>query len=225
LISLFAFGCTPTDSNTVPTSQLKAQIQVVADGTGQTAVQTSLVSHADGTPPLNEDSIELVDGDNLTATSDGTSLAMQESFIPVVGQYLYTATFSSDAAGESFVVVLDRPEGDSAGPSTATLPDPFVMTAPASVSRAQALTVTWSPSGTADEIAIAFAGCGDAQLGPMADTGSATFAADTLTSVAASCAGTLTITRSRAGDLDAAYGQGGSITASQQRSLTLATTP
>jgi hypothetical protein len=225
LISLAVFGCTPANSNTVPTSQLEAQIQIVTDGSGQTTASASLYSHPSDAPPLNEDSIDLVDGDSLTATSDGTSLTMQESFTAIVDVYSYDATFSSDAAGESFAVTLDRAQGTSAGPSTATLPDPFALTAPASASRAQPLTVTWSPSGTSDPISVAFVGCGDAQLGPLADTGSATFPGNTLTSTTSSCAGTLTVTRSRAGALATAYGQGGSITAEQQRTASIATTP
>jgi hypothetical protein len=224
LVSLFAFGCTPTPSANVPTSQLQAQVQVTADGTGPTTVEAWLLSHAPGTPLLNEESIELVDGDSLTATSDGTSLTMQQSFTPVVDQYTYSATFSSDTAGESFSVALQREHATSAGRSTASLPDPFTMTAPTSMSRAQPLTVMWSPSGTSDQVTVAFAGCGDAKIGPTADTGSATFAANALTATD-SCAGTITVTRTRAGTLDPSYGQGGSISASQQRLQAITTTP
>jgi hypothetical protein len=225
LILLVAVGCTPTNSNTVPTSQLAAQITVSADGTGQTTVQTALFSHASGSPPLNEDSIDLVDGDSLTASSDGSSLAMTQSFTTVVDEFTYSAVFPSDGPGESFSVVLTRTQDESAGPSTATLPDPFTLTAASTASRSQPLTVTWSPSGTSDAISVAFVGCGDATTGTIADTGTATFAADALTSSTSACSGYLTVTRSRNGTLADAYGQGGAITASQVRTQTIATTP
>lgn len=225
LASVAALGCTPTNSNTVPTSQLQAQIQVNADDSGNATVQAELFSHPSGAPPLNEDSIDLVPGDSLTATSNGSALAMNESFTPIADEYMYSAAFAAAAADQSFSVTLDRTQGESAGPSTVTLPAPFAVTPPTSVSRSQAITVTWSPSGSSDAVSISFAGCGDANLGPVPDTGTATFAANALTSPTSSCAGTLAITRSRNGTLATAYGQGGAITANQVRTLSITTTP
>ncbi len=222
LVLLVVPACNLADSDTVPMSELQADITVVADGSGTADVYAWLWNHPDGAPPLNEDSIQLVDGDQLTATSAGDSVAMQEAYL--VAEYRYAASFATAAPGQSFTTVLDRASGDSAS-STVTLPDPFDLTAPATTSRAQPLTITWTPSGSSDAIALQFDGCGDAKLGPLADTGSATLDANALSSTTEACQLSLTMTRTRTGSLDQAYGQGGSITAAQQRTTVIATTP
>jgi hypothetical protein len=219
-------GCDPASSNTVATDDVRADLQVIADGTGQTQVFAWLWTHRAGDPPLNQDSIELVDGDRLTATSGTQTIAMQET--DLVAEYRYDATFDSDAAGQSFTIALDRTSDASAPASTVTLADPFSMSAPASFSRDQALVLEWSPAGASSDLITANVegSCASGQVGPVPDTGSLTIAASTLSAQDQStCNVTLELTRTHAGVLDAAYGQGGSIVSMQQRSATLISTP
>jgi hypothetical protein len=219
-------GCNFANSNTVATDDVRADLQVIADGTGQTQVLAWLWTHRAGDPPLNQDSIELVDGDQLTAMSGGQTIAMQET--DLVAEYRYDATFDSDVAGQSFTIALDRTSDASAPASTVMLADPFTMSAPDSFSRGQPLPLAWSPSGApSDLITASFAGsCASGQIGPVPDTGSLTIAAAALSSQDQStCNVTLELTRTHPGVLDAGYGQGGSIVSMQQRSMTLVSTP
>jgi hypothetical protein len=107
-----------------------------------------------------------------------------------------------------------------------TLPDPFTVSSPTTASRAAPLTITWTP-GSSDQISINATGCASAQLGPLPDTGTATFPAGTLVAdpADASCDLAFDISRTRSGTLDPAYGQGGSIAAIQRRTTTITSTP
>jgi hypothetical protein len=226
-VLLLGSGCVSADSNRVPTDQIAAELQVTADGSGQTIAHGWLWTHRAGDPPLNETSIELVDGDRLVASSSGSSLAMQET--EILNAYGYDAIFDSDGAGQSFQIALMRDSDASAPSSSVTLPAPFTVTVPTTFARSAPLTVTWTSSGSADEMRFRFVGaCVDAELGPVADTGQATFPAGAVTAKAggpASCMLSLEASRSRSGSLDPAYGQGGAITATQQRTVTLTATP
>jgi hypothetical protein len=225
LISVLGSGCTLTDSNAVATADLHADIQILATGTGGSTASAWLLSHRDGDPPLNLESIRLVDGDAISATSNGRSIEMEQS--SVVLEYRYDATFDTADADQRFELALTRAGDTSAPHSVVTLPLPFTPSVPATASRAAPLAITWSPSGSSDPIAIHLTGCASADLGPLPDTGSATVPAGVLVGdpAGATCAVAVDVTRTRTGTLDPAYGQGGSIVAIQQRSAMLTSTP
>jgi hypothetical protein len=222
-----ATACTPVDSNTVHTRDLRADIMVVADGSGAAAVYAWLFSHRRGDPPLNQDTIRLVDGDTISATSRDRTVAMQQSDLVV--EYRYDATFDSADSGQTFEIALDREADASAPHSIAVLPAPFAITLPATFSRSAPLTISWSPSGSADPITVHFSGCAGAQLGPYPDTGSATFPAGAIPAGSghanATCDLAVAIDRTRSGTLDPAYGQGGSIVGTQERDASITSTP
>jgi hypothetical protein len=220
-----AVGCTPTDSNAVTTSNLHADIQVLTTGSGGSTVSAALFSHRDGDPPLNFETIRLVDDDLLSVTSNGHSVVMDESDLVV--EYQYDAAFETADAGERFDVSLDRAADTSAPHSAVTLPEPFTPNLPTTASRSAPLTLTWSPSGSADPIAIHFTGCASVDLDTIADTGAVTIPAGALVAdpSTASCDVAVEVSRTRSGVLDPAYGQGGSIVATQQRNATLTSTP
>jgi hypothetical protein len=218
-------GCTPIDSNVVTTANLHADVQVLTTGSGGSTVSAALFSHRDGDPPLNFETIRLVDDDLLSATSNGHSVVMDESDLVV--EYRYDAAFATADAGQSFEVSLERVTDVSAPHSSVTLPEPFAPNMPAAASRSAPLTITWSPSGSADPISIHFTGCASAELGTIADTGAVTVSAGTIVAdpSTATCDLAVELSRTRAGLLDPAYGQGGSIVATQQRNATLTSTP
>jgi len=218
-------GCTPTDSNMVTTANLGADVQVLTTGAGGSTVYASLFSHRDGDPPLNFETIRLVDEDVLSVTSSGHSVVMDESDLVV--EYQYDAAFATADAGQRFEVSLDRVDDASAPHSSVTLPEPFTPQLPATASRSAPLTITWSPSGSADPISIHLTGCASADLDKIADTGAVTIPAGTVVAdpSSSSCDVAVEVSRTRAGSLDPAYGQGGSIVATQQRNATLTSTP
>jgi hypothetical protein len=218
-------ACTPIDSDAVTTANLRADVQVIADGTDTTAVYAWLFSHKDGDPPLNFETIRLVEADSLSATSNGSSVAMRESDLVV--EYRYDAMFGAAAPEQTFEVALDRATDTSAPHSSVSLPAPFAPTIPTTSSRSAPLTITWSPSGTTDPVSIHVSGCASAQLDGLADSGAATLPAGTIVADQAgeTCDVSVEITRSRSGMLDPAYGQGGSITAEQQRTVAMTTSP
>ncbi|MEO6777248.1 MAG: hypothetical protein ABI467_30245 [Kofleriaceae bacterium] len=223
-IFLALASCTPVDSGAVTTAKLHADLQVLATGTGGSQVFAWLFSHRDGDPPLNLETIRLVDDDTLTATSNGSSVAMQEVDLGV--EYRYDAAFAAAEADLRFDIALARTTEPSAPASSVTLPAPFTPTGPATASRSAPLTLTWS-GGSSDPVSIHVTGCASADLGPIADTGAATFAAGTVVAdpVGATCDLAFEISRRRTGTIDPAFGQGGSIVAIQQRTLTITSTP
>jgi hypothetical protein len=225
LVFVLAVGCTPTDSDVVTTANLHADIEVTSTGSGGSTVSAWLLSHRDGDPPLNFETIRLVDHDTLSATSNSHSVVMEQS--SVVIEYRYDATFDTADAGQRFEVSLDRAADQSAPHSSVTLPEPFTPALPATASRSAPLTIAWSPSGSADPISIHVTGCVTAQLLAIADTGTTTFPAGALVAdpPTATCELAVAVSRTRSGSLDPAYGQGGSIVATQQRTATLTSTP
>ena len=224
VIALVA-GCTPVDSNVVATAKLRADIQVVATGTGGATVSTWLFSHKDGDPPLNFETIRIVDDDTLSAVSNGAVIPMEEVDLGV--EYRYDAAFATADSGQRFKVELDRASDRSATDSAVTLPDPFTLTAPATASRSAPLTLTWSPSGGPDPITINLSGCASKDLGPLPDTGATTVPGAALLADPsdATCVLSIEVSRTRTGMLDGSYGQGGSIVAIQRRTTTLTSMP
>lgn len=224
ILFALAAGCTPVDSNVVDTANLRADLQVLSTGDGSSTVYAWLFSHKDGDPPLNEETIRLVDDDAITAISNGSSIAMQEADLGV--EYRYDATFASAEPDQSYEIALARSAEIGAPDSYVTLPDPFTLTGPTTASRSAPLTITWTPGGS-DQISINVTGCASAQLGPLPDTGTATFPVGAMVADPsdATCDLAFDVSRTRTGTLDRAYGQGGSIVAIQRRTTTITSTP
>ena len=222
---VLGFGCTPTDSDVVTTANLHADVEVLTTGSGGSTVTAALFSHRDGDPPLNFETIRLVDQDVLSATSNGHSVVMDEADLVV--EYQYDAAFETADAGQRFEVSLQRVADESAPHSSVTLPEPFTPALPAMASRSAPLTITWSPSGSADSMSIHFTGCASPELGAIADTGTLTIPAGAIVAdpSTATCDVAIELSRTRSGLLDPAYGQGGSIVATQQRNATLSSAP
>ena len=218
-------GCAPVDSDAVATAGLRADIQVLTTGSGGSTVYAWLFSHRDGDPPLNFETIRLVDEDVMSVTSKDHAVVMTESDLVV--EYRYDAAFETADAGQHFEVSLDRAGDASAPHSTVTLPEPFTLATPATASRSAPLTIAWSPSGSTDQISVHLTGCASTQLDAIADTGSVTLPAGSVVAdpSTATCDLAVEVSRTRTGLLDPAYGQGGSIVASQRRTTSLSSTP
>jgi hypothetical protein len=223
-------GCSKSDSGDILTSGMYGSINARASGTGTTLVSTSLFLGN----PINLNFIELSDGDRLVVRHGG------QEVVPTEGELLnvvsYTASFPTDAEGEEFEVAFERDVDAGAPSSVATLPAPYTLAPPpASSSRAAALTLTWSPSGTGDAMTLVVEGsCIDTANVPVAgDPGTVTIAAATLRKKMAamgqtiddSCQATVKVERKREGVIDAHFGKGGHATGIQARSATFTTAP
>lgn len=223
---LLAAACGTTQSDSLLTSGMSAEISAVSNGSGTTAVTAELFN---GDP----DQLIFVDldaNDQLVATAGSQSDPMTQQQLGNIIDY--TAQFSIADGGTQITVDLQRDIDAGAPSSTATLPAPFTLGALASsASRAADLVVTWGPSGAGDPMSWQVEGsCVATASGTMTDTGSVTIAAGALvlasgTNVPTSCSVTLSVFRVRSGTLDSHFGHGGSISAEQVRTAQLTSTP
>jgi hypothetical protein len=234
---LTAAGCQSIASNDVKTAGIYADLSAASDGMS-TTVEARLKTGGS----LSNTYLDLQSGDSLTAYDGNDTAPMSRN--SVLGEVWYSATFAAGMSGDMIRVDFERAKdmmtqqclGSGAPNSVATLPEPFTMTGPTSsvaFSRAKSsITVTWTNSGQPDPMNWSVGGTCIAPLGgTTADTGSLTIAAgqihglnDMNTNIS-NCAITIGLSRSRAGRVDAAYGEGGSFGATQGRQITVQSAP
>lgn len=227
LLVILLVGCAKTESDDILTSGIYAQISATALGDGTTTVSATLFVGN----PINFNYVELAGDDQLIASHGTEDQVMVER--ELFNTVAHEATLQGDAEGDAFEVAFVRTIDAGAPRSVATLPAPFMLVSrPATVSRADALTVTWSPIGTSDAMSWRVEGdCIEREEGPITgDPGTVTIPANTIKPRAGQgtpteCAMTLSIARTRAGTLDPAYGKGGIISGTQRRLASITTTP
>jgi len=228
IVTVTATGCKTTESDDILTHGMYASISATADGTGSTTVSTSLFLG----PPSDLIFVDLVGGDQLIAHNRDQAKVMTEQI--VLNIVSHTATFSGDAKDERFEVEFRRRVDPGAPSSVVTLPAPFTIgTVPASASRAAAFGVNWTgDGGTTDKMRWSMDGsCIQTASGTITgDPGSVTMPAGTIqkapgTNVADSCQVRLTVVRERSGSVDPAFGEGGTATGTQTRSVLFTSTP
>jgi len=220
-------ACTKTDSNDILTSGVYADLAAIGDGTTTDVSATLFLGE-----PIHLTYLDLEGDDQLIASHGSDSKTMVESI--VLNMVSHHAEFATSADGDEFAIAFDRSVDAGAPSSVATLPPGFALepVAAATQSRASELAITWSPAGTGDAMAWQATGdCIELEGSSITgDTGSATIAPNTLkkrmgTNIADQCAVTITVTRSRPGQLDAHYGKGGQISGQQRRSVTFTSAP
>jgi hypothetical protein len=231
--ALASAACTDLKSADLRTAGMSAYMTVQADGSGQTQVSTKLYVDNNST-----DYVTLSSGDSLVASVAGHSETMTESNI--LGIVSYAASFSGqDGSGAAYTVALHRGAMDVSAPnSTCSLPMAYTIGAPATgstFSRANdAMTVNYGPGSSGDAVNYSLSGScimGSGNVGVSGDPGSFTLARGSILAVPnqppsqSSCEVTLTITRTRAGTVDPAYGSGGQMNCVQTRSATFTSTP
>lgn len=226
-LMLLSVGCAKTESDDLLTSGMWAGFEARATGDGSTTVYATL--YVDNPATLNF--VELGDDDHLVVTSGGTMKTMSQSEL---GNLVSNAaTFTGDAGGTEFDIAFDREVDAGAPSSTISLPPPFAVDPPpTSASRAAALTLTWAPEGSGDEMRWDASGtCIASQTGSTGgDAGSYTLPAGALvkapgTGGADSCMVTFTLTLQRHGELDEHFTRGGEALGTQVRTVTWTTTP
>jgi len=218
---LLAAGCRQhVESTDIRTSGIYPDIDVSADGSGSTRVKVRLKVGG----PASNTVLDLIGDDRLTATAGGVTKTLDGS-----SGGSYSATFPTDAAGPIVIAFLRGADDDSAPATTVDLPAPFSVTlASRELSRAtDDLAFTWTPPGTGDLDAAIVGACVDLVLETIPDDGSATISRDRIHAAdsAAGCTVTLSLARSRSGEVDPAFTEGGSVTARQLREATFTTKP
>jgi hypothetical protein len=225
--ALGAAACTRVDSSDILTSGIYASISAQANGDGTTTVGAELLLGE----PTDLNFVDLTGSDRLTASFEGEDKVMIETIL--LNIVTHTATFQSDEGGDEFVVDFQRDVDAGAPSSIVTLPPGFTIAPPpATASRAQALTVTWSPASPDDTMRWSITGdCIElANATVSGDTGTVGIPSNMLVKragagVADACPVTLQMFRSRAGHVDEHYGRGGSAAGEQRRSITFTSTP
>jgi len=235
-IAAMSSGCGNTASENVKSGGISAQIVVKADGSGKTNVNTILNvgASAFGT------TLSLSKGDVLKATANGTTQVLSKS-TSILGDVSYETTFGFDATGTEFVVSLERSQDTSCPDSRVQLPAPFTITQPSigqAFSRQANVTLSWTPpAAVTGSIDVRYtthciATDGSTVSGPgsfsQPDTGSATFAAAKLLpspdqpyDQTKPCSSEIEFTRTIGGKLDPNYGEGGRVTGSQNRKVSI----
>jgi hypothetical protein len=232
LLIVFAFaGCSDTASENVTTQGIRAEIRVVADGSGFTAIRANLTVGSGG---VGGTQLDLSPGDSLTVTANGIGKTMVKD-TSILGIIDYTASFAFDEPNTMFVVAMNRDNATDAPNSNVALPDGFIISMPTNTTiytTGQSIEIVWAPSGTpvvpSASVTIdctlmsGQVGTGSQHIPLSTDTG---FASTPVASAMPSgaidtsrfCEGTIYLERIRNGNLDRNYGEGGRITGEQYK--------
>jgi hypothetical protein len=203
---------------------MSAEITAQSDGT--TTYVTAELFDGD---PLQLIFVDLGSGDQLVAQYNGDSSVMEQQQLLTIIEYI--ATFDDTHDGDSFSVAFNRTLDGGAPNSTMTLPSSFELDpVPATVSRASAMSLSWSPTSD-DAMSWQIEGpCIETATGGVSsDTGAVTIPAAMVVlasgSTQTSCDATLTVSRTEPGTLDHGFGHGGNANGVQTRTTTFTTTP
>ncbi len=221
-------ACTKVESSSIRTAGMSALMSVSADGSGKSIASAQLLVDANGT-----DHIDLSAGDSLSATAGGQSQPMSRSnFLNIV---TYNTEFQNqDKDGTEYVIAFVRTGDTNAPNSKVTMPAPFAIQAPAanaSLSRATDDIVVTYGGGTSDKMSWQASGDCITSAGQSisGDPGTFTIPKGMLKAEASkamtTCVVSIGISRSRSGQVDPAYGHGGTITAQQARSISISSKP
>jgi hypothetical protein len=200
---------------------------VVSYGSGQTTATASLNVDNNAT-----DFVALSSGDMLTATAGAMSQPLSED--DVLNEISYATTFSNESAsGTAYTIALERAADTSAPDSSCSLPAPYTIAAPAAgatVSLASSIVVSYGAGGTNDSVSYSLSGPCIQEQSSMSlggDPGMFTIASTSIVASDAAaafpCQVTLSLTRTRIGTIDPAFG-GGDIECTQSRMVTFALT-
>src|SRR6185369_3666985 len=230
--ALLFSGCGSTSSENIKSKAIHARINVKGDN-NSTKVDVSLtVGSASGT------AVVLRGSDSLKATARGTTQTLTKSQ-GLFGDVDYTTTFNFNVPDTEIVVNLDRPDDTSCPNSRLPMPDPFTVTSPAS---AQTFTsqgtvpVTWTPAGpSSGTVDLKFSTrCTNASgaavnfsrtftppdSGTILITGDGVLPTESYDTTKL-CSSDVEISRPANGTLDPNYGEGGSITGTQSRTVSI----
>lgn len=227
LATLALCSCNTQSASHYATNQIYADLAATSTDGANTTVSAVLRTGA-----LSLTFIELTTGDSLVGSTGSTSHPLVEASL--LGIVSYAASFSGGASGTAFNLALTRTVDSGAPTSAMTLPLPFTLTAPPSqVSRAAAVTFTWTNSAagtnTDPQDVIIKGDCLEDYTASIdASATQVTVAAGALykktSSSVDTCDANLVIERKRAGTVDPHY-LGGTATGVQARGATFQSAP
>lgn len=225
---LGSMACSSSDSEDIRTSGMYANYTAVSDGASTRVTATLRVGG-----PTSTNFVKLSSGDSLVASSGSESQTLTETHLLEI--YSYVGTLSVNAEGSVINFNFDRSAADEDAPnSNVTLPAEFSISAPTGgdQSRAQALTVTWAPSGSSDTMTVSVDGdcLRHRTFDVTGDPGTFTLNAGQVEplnsgSTGSSCSATIAVARRRNGSVDPAFGEGGLITGTQARTVSIRSIP
>ena len=233
LWSLALAGCyAEIDSPEIDTGEMSAEMRIVSHGTGTAEAAVELFSGDSRSRYVRLDTA--VDTLELASGSTAALFTLDDA---LSGQLIYRTSLAGDGAETAFRVGLTRAGKASAPSSTVTLPPPYEVSSPGPADTYRTadggfIPVKWSDK-SADPMVLQLSGpCilpASASVDPSKGGYDWPLAAVPRNTGAAqrSCEVTLTVERQRAGMLDPAFGQGGSLVAVARRAVTftLDTTP
>jgi hypothetical protein len=228
LLLVLACACTKTESTSVLTSGVSAELTVVGYGDGRTIAWGRLKVG----DPGSSNFLDIIGDDRLEANTGASTQRMSKG--EFLGLVSYRADFKgSDLGGTKYTIAFERNVDDGAPNSHCTLPAPFKPASIAegsSISRANGtFDITWGADSAGDKMRWQASGtCIERASGSIAgDPGALRIdgikAAQNKS--AETCDVTVEIFRERPGTLDASYGKGGSITCEQTRSIKFKSAP
>lgn len=220
-------ACESVSSTDVLTNGMYANLEVSADGSG-TSRANAVLRVGGGSSNVY---VDLVEGDTLTVKQGEDTVELEKSS---VGDFReYNAEFEVDEEGSAFDFAFTRDVDEGAPSSIVVLPAKFEITAPevdATISRAEDLTFTWD-GGSDDGMRYNMDGdCVFSEGETLdGDEGTYTIPGGTIESVdenePETCSIELVLSRVRAGDVDAGFGEGGSAEGVQVRRLKFVSAP
>lgn len=220
-------GCAAIESEDLRTSGIYANVVVVADGEGSSDV--TAVLRAGGA--LSTTFVELTGDDVLTATLQEETVVMNEISLGNLNSFV--AEFQSDEPGVDYVISLERSLDEGAPNTVIQLPEPFEIDPPTITEFARGtedLTITWTPADSGDNMRVTIDGdCFLVHTDELSgDPGTWTLEAGVLEDTgtdSTNCEADITVERRQSGTLDPNYGEGGSATGIQQRTVSVQSTP
>ncbi|HET8934946.1 MAG TPA: hypothetical protein VFN67_15970 [Polyangiales bacterium] len=223
LLLVLSAACKETvDSGDVRTSGVYPEIEVTANGSGDSTVRVELKVGGSNSNTY----LELRGDDELEVTVGDTKKSMKES-----GNG-YVATFPVDAEGTEFKIAFLRGDEDENAPeSKVALPAPFELTLDQTeASRADdELKYTWDPAGDGNIGWEIDGDCIKKDEGSTPDDGSNKFGKDDIDTFESdkdkTCSVQLQLVREKTGHVDAAFEKGGHIVARHVRTKSFTSTP
>ncbi|HRI70305.1 MAG TPA: hypothetical protein PK156_39005 [Polyangium sp.] len=223
LLMLSACTAETVDSKNIRTGGIVAILMASSTSDSATSVTAALKVGGTGSNTY----VDLSGGDRIFAVANDNRVEMEAQ-----GTGTYQTDFNTAAENTEFIVDLQRETDDDAPLSTGLLPGPFTFQVPTmSTSRMQALTITWSPSGSTDDMTMELNGTCifNRTIDIPGDTGSHMIEPGTLASVnpdkPETCDITVDMKRSRNGTVDAAFDPDSSFVLEQTRTAKFTSAP
>lgn len=228
-------ACTNIDSDDIDTDAIQPNVNVRSNN-GADGSSVNVTLHVGDSPTTF---VELQGGDELTATGGGATRTLESN--ELLGVVSYTGDLPTKTPGDVITIAFTRTEeGKASAPdSNVALTEGLTLTAPlgaAVASRAAALVVSWDSVASEDQVRVGWSGgcVVDGSRDVTAGQNTLTLEAGTISKREQgeneadpppdNCDVQLTVSRSRTGTIDAAFG-GGSITHTFSDSVTFESQP